>query len=118
MLKYFLMSDFQCPCGRAQCDAAPMDAMALIKLDGLRRDFGQAMIVNSGARCRQHNKAVGGSENSEHLHGRAFDIHCPDGIYMLRLSQLALRHGFTGIGIKKRMIHLDTRPGTPVMFGY
>lgn len=117
-MEYFSDSEFDCKCNRPDCDAKPMDAFALIKLDGLRRELGEPIHLSSARRCKHHNKAVGGSESSQHLEGRAFDIISPDGDYMLRVVKLALKHGFTGIGIKARMVHLDTRPGQPLMFGY
>lgn len=116
-LKFFKLSEFRCTCGRAECDAPAMDMTTLLKLEGLRLEFGEPMIVNSGSRCAFQNAKVGGAEASQHMLGRAVDIHCPDGSYMRRLLLLALKHGFS-IGVKKHMIHLDTRPGVPTVFGY
>lgn len=90
---------------------------AALKLDGLRLEFGEKMIVTSASRCKAHNARVGGKPHSFHLKGLAFDVHCPDGTYMRRLALLAMKHGFS-VGIKANMIHLDTRPGVPLLFGY
>ncbi len=35
------------------------------------------MIISSGYRCPELNKAVGGSENSQHMAGGAIDFTCP-----------------------------------------
>lgn len=43
-------------------------------LEPLRAHFGKAIPINSGYRCAELNKAVGGVENSLHLQGRAADI--------------------------------------------
>ena len=43
-------------------------------LDPLRERYGKPIIVNSGYRSPELNKAVGGVWNSEHLTGRAADI--------------------------------------------
>lgn len=43
-------------------------------LDLVRAHVDSPVIVNSGYRCPQVNKAVGGVENSLHLQGRAADI--------------------------------------------
>lgn len=43
-------------------------------LDPLREAFGKPIYVNSGFRCRELNKAVGGAKNSYHLRGMAADI--------------------------------------------
>ena len=38
------------------------------------------LTVTSGYRTREHNLAVGGAPNSQHLHMRALDIACPDAL--------------------------------------
>lgn len=43
-------------------------------LDPLRKSWGGPITVNSGYRCPELNKAVGGVANSEHVLGRAADI--------------------------------------------
>ena len=43
-------------------------------LDPLREAFGKAIYVNSGYRCLNLNKAVGGSDTSQHCFGLAADI--------------------------------------------
>lgn len=44
-------------------------------LDPLRRLYGQPIKINSGYRCPQLNKLVGGVTNSWHQEGNAADIH-------------------------------------------
>ena len=44
-------------------------------LDPLRRLYGQPIKINSGFRCSQLNKLVGGVPNSWHQLGNAADIH-------------------------------------------
>lgn len=43
-------------------------------LDPIREEYGKPIIVNSGYRCPELNKAVGGKLNSFHLKGCAADI--------------------------------------------
>ena len=43
-------------------------------LEPLRRRFGKPIYVNSGYRCQELNRAVGGAVKSYHLYGRAADI--------------------------------------------
>ena len=43
-------------------------------LEPLRRRFGKLIYVNSGYRCQELNRAVGGAVKSYHLYGRAADI--------------------------------------------
>lgn len=50
----------------------------LMVLDPLRRIHQQPIIITSGYRCAQLNKAVGGVPNSWHTKGNAADIHIKD----------------------------------------
>lgn len=43
-------------------------------LDGVREIYGKPITVNSGYRCPELNKAVGGSATSDHAKGFAADI--------------------------------------------
>lgn len=45
-------------------------------LDGVREIYGKPITVNSGYRCPELNKAVGGSTTSDHVKGFAADITC------------------------------------------
>lgn len=49
-----------------------------ILLDPLREAWGGPLVVSSGYRCPELNRAVGGSETSAHLAGWAADL-VPDG---------------------------------------
>ena len=50
--------------------------IALIEnvLDPLREAYGRPIVVTSGFRCKELNKAVGGANNSQHMIGQAADI--------------------------------------------
>ncbi len=56
-------------------------------LDPLRRQFGKPIYVNSGYRCPQLNKLVGGSVRSQHMRGEAADIRAQD---MAALTNLVI----------------------------
>lgn len=65
--------------------------------------------INSGFRCKKHNKAVGGSQNSYHKRGMAVDVACllidqPDFV------KRALAAGFRGIGWYQTFVHIDLGP--------
>lgn len=47
-------------------------------LDPLREAYGKPIYVNSGYRCPELNKAVGGVSNSQHVKGEAADIDVHD----------------------------------------
>lgn len=44
-------------------------------LDGIREAWGSAIVVTSGYRCPELNKAVGGSKTSAHMTGYAVDMY-------------------------------------------
>jgi zinc D-Ala-D-Ala carboxypeptidase len=82
---------------------------ALDALEDMRRRWGGPLIVVSGYRSAEHNRAVGGAPGSKHMSGIAFDISC-------RLSQqddlieAACQAGFRGIGRYDHWIHVDLGP--------
>lgn len=47
-------------------------------LDPLREWYGKPIMVNSGYRCEELNKAVKGSKTSQHMSGQAADIDTGD----------------------------------------
>ena len=47
-------------------------------LEPLRAKVNEPIIISSGYRCPQLNKAVGGVSNSQHMTGEACDIHLSD----------------------------------------
>lgn len=57
-------------------------------LDPLREAWGKPITVNSGYRCPQLNKAVGGVATSQHLKGEAADITTGNKVDNARLFQL------------------------------
>lgn len=54
---------------------ANLTALVANILDPLREAFGQPIVVSSGFRCQQLNRAVGGAAKSQHTTGEAADIH-------------------------------------------
>lgn len=120
MSRFFQPSELACKCGRLECNAAPMDPYAIIKLDGVRLELGEPMKLTSARRCEYWNSSptVKGAKDSQHLYGRAVDCWCPNGAYAMRVLKLAIKHGFVGVGVGKTFIHMDTRQGPPVLFSY
>lgn len=59
-------------------------------LQPLRDKWGEPMVINSGYRCPELNKAVKGELTSQHLKGEAADIRCSK---PLELAQLAYDMG-------------------------
>lgn len=78
-------------------------------LEMVRNYIKQPIRINSGYRCPEHNKAVGGKSNSAHTRGLAVDIDCPKekSGYRYDLVTCLIRHGFLRIGIYDNWIHAD-----------
>lgn len=57
---------------------ANLEALIDNVLDPLREAYGKPIYINSGYRCPELNKAVGGVSTSEHQSGRAADIDTHD----------------------------------------
>jgi len=107
--KNFSRIEFACHCA-GDCGRDTVDAELLDMLEQIRMEFSSLPIrIHSGHRCPEHNAAVGGSENSLHLVGRAADF---------SIAGLDLGDVFdwcydnlpcTGLGIYDDFIHLDSR---------
>lgn len=71
-------AEFKCQCG---CGFDTVDYNLIIDLQSTVDHF-QSMYpnrnirikINSGSRCKAHNKAVGGSRKSQHIYGKAADF--------------------------------------------
>lgn len=57
---------------------ANLEALIDNVLDPLREAYGKPIYINSGYRCSELNKAVGGVSNSQHMKGQAADIDVHD----------------------------------------
>ena len=107
-LKYFELSEFDCPCEEGS--GKYMDESFLIKLDRARDIAGIPFKINSGYRCPEHNKKVGGVSNSSHTNipCNASDIAVKDSQSRFIIINALLQAGFTRIGIGKNFVHCDT----------
>lgn len=82
-MKYFTIKEL-CRSTKAKklgIDNAPTDKavenmtrLIDVVLDPLREAYDEAITVNSGYRCPELNKAMGGAKNSQHMTGEAADI--------------------------------------------
>jgi hypothetical protein len=93
-------------------DLAGVDPNVLSQYEKLQSAFGAPLPILSGYRDSEHNKAVGGADKSQHLDRRALDIDVsslpPE--KRVQFIQMASAMGFTGIGVYKNSIHIDTGP--------
>lgn len=63
-------------------------------------------VISSGLRSAEHNKAVGGVDNSNHLTGQAADVVPPPGMSMEQLDASLKSQGFHTIN-EKDHVHVD-----------
>ncbi len=102
-----------------KCD---MNPMLLDSLQALRSELGKPLTVTSGYRDKAHPIEKAKAEPGYHAKGQAVDIAC-GADQAFTIVALALKHGFTGIGISQRnglprFVHLDIREGPAVIFSY
>jgi len=68
--EHFKDSELACKhCGRNLVTKTLLEA-----LEAFRSAVGKPVTVNSAYRCPEHNKAVGGAPNSQHVLGQAADV--------------------------------------------
>lgn len=92
-----------------------MNPVSIERLQAFRDDFGLpfSMVKGGGYRCLQYLK---GNKTSAHGLGQGFD---PDfgSEHYYRALGLAIKHGFTGIGLKQKggrfQFHMDDAPAIP-----
>lgn len=83
-------------------------------LQVLRDHFNARIVINSGFRSYQHNKAVGGASNSQHLYGKAADFvvdgQTPEEVYeAIEMLQAQGKMLQGGMRVYPTFLHYDTR---------
>ena len=102
---HFSRSEMACKCG---CGFDTCDAELLRILEEIRSHFDRPITINSACRCKSHNARVGGSDNSQHLYGRAADI-VVAGVDPALVAELADQMDCGGVGEYDSFTHIDTR---------
>ena len=115
MTKNFKLKEFKCKCG---CDM-PLEVYEnIIKLSSqlqfLRDYTGRPITVNSGYRCPDHNKKIGGSKRSQHMLGKAADITIqslkPAEVFVIIEDLIDMGHMLQGgLGLYDTFVHYDIR---------
>lgn len=105
----FSSDEFDCKCS-GLCKITIIDPVLVERLQDMRNALKKPISINSGYRCAEWNKKVGGVGDSQHVHGKAADIQV-SGLTGRELAAYARKSGFTSIGIGDNWIHVDTRNG-------
>lgn len=108
-MSYFKTSEFTCKC----CGKTIVSGYLIHLLNNIREAFGKPIVVNSGYRCKKHNKKVGSKDNSAHRRGTAADIKCDNSIDRFKIIRLAYEVGFKRMGLEGRFLHLDVDTELP-----
>lgn len=115
LTKNFKLSEFDCKDGTPVPDILLSNVKELANnLQKLRDAIGKPIHINSGYRSAGYNKKVGGVVNSQHVIGRAADIHVnglrPEEIHAViegLIKQGKMKQG--GLGLYDTFVHYDTR---------
>ena len=108
-MRYFKSEEFHCKCGEPDCPARGEINLVLgQKLDTLRSMVGTPLVINSGLRCPEYNRKVGGVDSSAHEAGLAADIAASDSGIRFRILQALFNADlFKRVGIAKSFVHVD-----------
>ena len=103
--------EFACKCG---CGCDTMDIETVLVVQDVCDHFRCTVTITSAHRCDEHNKAVGGSDKSQHKLGRACDCVFngvdPDDVHNYLMSKYVGKYGF---GVYPTFNHIDTRTNGP-----
>lgn len=114
--KYFTLEEFACK----ETNANRISPTFVTRLDNLRHLCNFPFTITSGYRDPRHSAEVNKPEGSkgQHTLGIAADIAVSNGEQKYLIVKHAIALGFTGIGIAKTFVHVDTRATTPVIWTY
>lgn len=113
-IQYFTREEFRCQCKGKYCNGFPVEPQEEMvrTVDEIRRRLGIPISIvtdgGSGVRCQKHNADVGGVANSEHLYGRAADLHSSASPAKMKAVAEEVMGSTGGIGLYDWGIHVDT----------
>ena len=114
MFKYFKIEEFNCQ----ETGNNKMCLPFIHKLDELRKECDFPFTITSGYRDPSHSIEARKSKPGQHAKGVAADIKVKNGAEKYIIVKNAMAMGFTGIGIAKTFVHVDSRDSTPVIWTY
>ena len=112
--RYFTRKEFDCQ----QTGENEMQDEFIHSLDALRHECGFSFRITSGYRSPSHSIEARKAKPGTHAQGIAADIGTTDGYERYIIVKNAMAMGFSGIGIHKTFVHVDTRTTTPVVWTY
>ena len=117
-MKYFTDDEFKCNCG---CGLDISQNVKNVILEArIMADI--PFVINSGARCLEHNRKIGSRDTSSHIRGLAVDIKATTSREKYIIYKALMNAGATrfGINFDDGFIHFDLDREKPqlLMFGY
>lgn len=113
-MKYFRIEEFDCQ----ETGNNRMNPEFLEKVDELRKLCGFPLVVTSGYRDPSHSIEIAKAQPGTHTQGIAADLRVEDAHHRYILLTTAFNLGFSGIGVAKTFIHVDTRDSLPLVWTY
>lgn len=104
----FVSTEFDCKCSLDSCKYTYISDDLVTRLEIMRKIRRVPLKVNSGYRCNEHNKNIGGAINSIHTKGEAADVDCLER-EKEKSHEAAEQSGFDGIGKYNSFTHVDVR---------
>ena len=103
------VAETRCKC--MKCESNTMQQRIIDLFQALREKIGKPITINSGFRCAEYNKKIGGKPKSQHLAGLALDMKPPSGYDVESFAKELEPVGFDGIGkyFKQNFVHGDGR---------
>lgn len=107
---HFSPQELECRCG---CGGISIDIKLIDALNHLRIRFGRPVVINSGYRCLNHNRAINGAKSSPHMIGCAVDVKAITSATRYKMLDVLFAYGIRRIGLGSTFIHFDTAQGEP-----
>lgn len=112
--KYFTLDEFKCQ----ETGENEIKEEFVTALDVLRHECNFPFRITSGYRSPRHSIEAKKKKPGQHAMGIACDIAVNGGNQRIIIVQAALKLGFSGIGVAKTFIHVDTRTTPKMMWCY
>lgn len=112
--RYFTRKEFVC----SHSGEEEMEDAFIHRLDHLRYVCDFPFVITSGYRSTEHPVERHKPNPGTHCLGVAADISIRGGVQRRKIVSIALKMGFTGVGVAKTFIHVDDRTTEPMLWSY
>lgn len=114
---HFSTKEMDCQCNHESCKEQRISKELIQRLENIRIDVNQPLVVTSAFRCQKHQEDIRNSgvstvvakKQSQHELGNAVDVRPKDRQGIRGPFLLICEHYFTTIGLSDKFLHLDMR---------